>query len=220
MASLQPLFLRSGVHLAAVREDLITLDVEAGEYGCVPGVGRAVSKPGLDGRVDVAHAEVAELLLEADLVTHETGDAARSDLPPAARASCWRGESALLTARDRRRFAHAYLTAAPRFWLASFAVLVANAERGLSTGPEAPTPAVVRDAHVFDRLAPFAPFQGECLFRAFLLRTYLRLEGRDAAWVFGVRTYPFGAHCWLQVGDMVLDDAVERICAYTPILAV
>ena len=67
---------------------------------------------------------------------------------------------------------------------------------------------------------PFAPFQGECLFRAFLLLAYLRLEGRHATWVFGVRTYPFQAHCWLQVGDMVLNDAVERICGYTPIFAV
>jgi hypothetical protein len=28
------------------------------------------------------------------------------------------------------------------------------------------------------------------------------------------------AHCWLQVGDMALDDDLERLAAYHPILAV
>jgi hypothetical protein len=37
--------------------------------------------------------------------------------------------------------------------------------------------------------------------------------------VFGVRTWPFHAHCWLQVEDVVLDDHHERIGAYTPLMA-
>ena len=41
-----------------------------------------------------------------------------------------------------------------------------------------------------------------------------------AVWVFGVRTWPFSAHCWLQIGDAVLDDDPERVGIYPPILAV
>jgi hypothetical protein len=72
----------------------------------------------------------------------------------------------------------------------------------------------------FIRLMPWAPYQGACLHRAFLLLFMLRASGADAIWVFGVRTWPFSAHCWLQVGDSVLDDDPERVSLYTPILAV
>jgi transglutaminase-like putative cysteine protease len=76
-----------------------------------------------------------------------------------------------------------------------------------------------RDAQAFDQLMPLVPFQGQCLFRSRLLLAFLRTADRDATWVFGVRTRPFQAHCWLQVHDTALDDAAERICGYTPILA-
>ena len=46
----------------------------------------------------------------------------------------------------------------------------------------------------------------------------LRRAGQNAAWVFGVRTWPFSAHCWLQIGDAVLDDDPERVSRYTPIM--
>jgi hypothetical protein len=36
--------------------------------------------------------------------------------------------------------------------------------------------------------------------------------------VFGVRTWPFHAHCWLQCDDVVLDDQADRVAAYAPIL--
>jgi len=163
---MQPLYLRAGVHIAAVGDDLICLDVGAGGYACLLGPGRAVPPPGPGGRLDVAHVDVAELLLEAGLVTHEPADDARAALPAPASASCWRGGNAVVTAKDRRRFAYAYLIAAPRFWRAPFGALVANAQCRPSAGLDVATPPVIRDAQVFDQLAPFAPFQGDCLFRA------------------------------------------------------
>ncbi|WP_312062938.1 lasso peptide biosynthesis B2 protein [Brevundimonas sp.] len=48
----------------------------------------------------------------------------------------------------------------------------------------------------------------------------LASRGRGATWVFGVRTWPFSAHCWLQVGDVLLDDDLDRVALYTPIMAV
>lgn len=35
--------------------------------------------------------------------------------------------------------------------------------------------------------------------------------------VIGV-TLPFAAHCWIQAGDVVLTDTVERVSGFTPIL--
>ena len=53
-----------------------------------------------------------------------------------------------------------------------------------------------------------------------VLLRFLQRSGLDARWVFVVRTWPFAAHCWLQLEDTVLDDMVERLAAYEPILAV
>lgn len=53
-----------------------------------------------------------------------------------------------------------------------------------------------------------------------------RLEVDDAGladalvWVFGVRTWPFAAHCWIQIGDLVVGDVLDRVRGYTPIRAV
>ncbi|MBO9708023.1 MAG: lasso peptide biosynthesis B2 protein [Caulobacter sp.] len=67
---------------------------------------------------------------------------------------------------------------------------------------------------------PWLPFQGECLYRAALLRAHLGdLAGRTH-WVFGVSTWPFAAHCWVQLDGLVLNDRLQRVRRYTPILAV
>ena len=75
-------------------------------------------------------------------------------------------------------------------------------------------------AAVFARLRPWSPVGGACLKRSYQLLAYLRRLGLDAEWVIGVRAWPFMAHCWLQSGPVALDDDVERLVAYTPILAV
>jgi hypothetical protein len=59
-----------------------------------------------------------------------------------------------------------------------------------------------------------------CLFDSLALLLYLRRLGVCPQWVFGVRTGPFAAHCWLQSGLIVLNDTVENVCSYSPIMAV
>ncbi len=66
---------------------------------------------------------------------------------------------------------------------------------------------------------PFVPFEGECLQRSFELRRLLAARGIASDWIFGVRTWPFAAHCWIQIGDLVIGDRLERVRFFTPILA-
>lgn len=75
-------------------------------------------------------------------------------------------------------------------------------------------------ARLFDRWMPWLPGQGQCVYRAYLLRACLAAQGLGSTWIFGVRTWPFSAHCWLQIGDVLLDDDLDRVGLYTPILAV
>jgi hypothetical protein len=74
---------------------------------------------------------------------------------------------------------------------------------------------------VFDRLRPFAfTARNACLFESLAMIEFLASFGVAASWVFGVQTAPFCAHCWVQLGDTVINDTVERVRGFTPIMAV
>jgi hypothetical protein len=100
------------------------------------------------------------------------------------------------------------------------AEILQSVERGPPATATSPSPPLLDVVADFHRWIPYAPVSGKCLLRSFMLLRLLRRRGHDALWVFGVRTWPFYAHCWLQCGDVVLDDDVERVTAFTPIMAV
>jgi hypothetical protein len=78
---------------------------------------------------------------------------------------------------------------------------------------------VVARARAFDRLAPYTPFQGDCFYRCFMLLQLLGGDAQAVDWVFGVRTWPFMAHCWLQIDDIALTDHVDKLAHFSSILA-
>jgi hypothetical protein len=59
-----------------------------------------------------------------------------------------------------------------------------------------------------------------CLPRSIALALRLARDGLAAQLVIGVRTNPFGAHSWAQHEDEVLNDSVEEVLRFTPILIV
>jgi len=62
-------------------------------------------------------------------------------------------------------------------------------------------------------LVPYAP---HCLRDSLALAQWL--GPRSAALlVFGAKLDPFGAHCWLQLGDLLLNDRVETISLFRPV---
>lgn len=75
---------------------------------------------------------------------------------------------------------------------------------------------LARDFDAGRRLAPFRP---RCLPDALAFTRYARRRGHDVRLVFGVKCHPFEAHCWAQLGSVVLTDPLERIVRFQPILA-
>ncbi|SFS78536.1 lasso peptide biosynthesis B2 protein [Brevundimonas viscosa] len=203
----------AGVFMARVGDDVVLLDLRSDAYACLAGVGDGLVLTEAGVRADLG---LLDLLADADLLERDPGPP-RRPLP-----------TAPLRELDLPRL---------RWPLAHASSLLAAAWRAASVGSRAPIrdligalppppsarPDPARVASVvsgFRRLLPWVPGQGACLYRAFVLLTMLRRVGQDATWVFGVRTWPFGAHCWLQLEDAVLDDDPERVARYTPIMAV
>jgi len=73
--------------------------------------------------------------------------------------------------------------------------------------------------HTFTHLRPLA-FSGRdaCLLETLALSEFLGYYKMFPAWVFGVATAPFSAHCWLQYKDIVVNDTPDRVGKYTPIM--
>lgn len=205
--------LTDGVHIATVDADLVILDLRSDTYACLP---YAAPELRIVGATVEADLGLLGLLTDAGLID---GASRRPTLAtPALPLRQFRSRSGLSS-------------------IAATAHLLVAVGRARRLGPNPPIQALIDalprrpDARLdptrvaavtaaFTRLMPWVPGQGACLHRAFLLLFMLRRAGADAVWVFGVRTWPFSAHCWLQVGDAVLDDDPERVSRYTAIMAV
>ncbi|WP_374551534.1 lasso peptide biosynthesis B2 protein [Sphingobium yanoikuyae] len=73
-------------------------------------------------------------------------------------------------------------------------------------------------AAAFHLLRQFLPLDNLCLARSIAISRMLRRFGHQATLVIGVQL-PIAAHCWVQCGDKLMADRVERIAAFEPILA-
>lgn len=61
------------------------------------------------------------------------------------------------------------------------------------------------------------PSPRRCLPASLIAARFLRSLGQDVDIIFGVRSHPFAAHCWIERNGVVLDDDLDRVRAFTPI---
>jgi integrase len=80
------------------------------------------------------------------------------------------------------------------------------------------TPETTIRAFEYSRLLRTAA--NRCLPRSIALALCLASEGMRANVVLGVKRGPFGAHCWVQHRTEVLNDSVEEVLRYRPILVI
>lgn len=205
----------AGTFLARVDDDVIVLNLAEDRYDGLLGAGDAIA---LDerGAIQVVDADIASELVATGIAT--------AALPLSRNATPVRPRSELHTGacppgREVLRAAITMLTATLKFRGQSLLSLV-------SFRHPLRDPAVIGEARLGQlvgaaRVArPWIPFEGECLQRSFLLRAHLAAQGVATDWVFGVATWPFAAHCWLQIGDLVVGDRLSRVSRFTPIMRV
>lgn len=205
--------LGAGVFAAAVDDALILLDLEKDDYLCLPGAADAVAT-GEGGALKVEDARVAGILAAAGLFGR--GPAIAEKLLPERPSISVIHESAgrrptLPMWRDGILAALAVRKARSRGGIKDYLALACGSE-----GDRSPA-RVAEAACAFWRMTPWLPIEGECLVRSALLMGFLQRRGLAADWVFGVRLWPFTAHCWVQLDGVCLNDEVERLTSYTPI---
>lgn len=94
-----------------------------------------------------------------------------------------------------------------------------DTQRKVATGAQAEK-RVKRTLRAFEHARILRSAAEKCLPRSIALALRLARDGLAAQVVIGVRTNPFGAHCWVQREDEVLNDSVEEVLRFTPILVI
>jgi hypothetical protein len=214
--------LPNGVHAAALEDDLVFLHVARDAYFCLPG-GALALRLRRDGRTaEAADPALAASLVEAGLLQPPgtDGGAPPRPLPAPPAASAIRDRLPAPRWRDLPEVAWSLVDVLRHYRGRTLAEILRRARRPVAVRRGARSEDLRDIVDRFHRWVPYAPVSGKCLLRSFMLLRLLRRRGHDAVWVFGVTTWPFAAHCWLQVGDVVLDDAFERLLPFRPILAV
>ncbi len=81
--------------------------------------------------------------------------------------------------------------------------------------------AVVTDLFgIFRALRPYYIRPYLCMFDSLALLHFLARYNVYPRWVYGVKLEPWGAHCWVQAGDLVVNDLVDNVRDYTPIMSI
>lgn len=204
-------------HAAVSGADLVLLDLDEGAYACVPGGATLVRACGPRFELHLDNVDLATDLEAAGFIVPGFGLSGPPAVPrPTAQLHL---ETGPVTLAQAARLGFELVDLARHFHGRSFGRLIAVARHRRRVQIDAADPRLQAEASALFSLLPWIPGQGQCLYRSFLLLRLLNRTGLDATWMFGVRTWPFAAHCWLQVGDTVIDDDLDHVAGYSPILA-
>lgn len=100
---------------------------------------------------------------------------------------------------------------------AVLAALTAARRRALPQPVAEDEARLIETIDMFRRARPYVPIEPICLLDSIALTRFLARRGLYVHIVFGVAADPFSAHCWVQAGDMVLNDTVGHATSYTQI---
>lgn len=120
--------------------------------------------------------------------------------------SAWATTSLMLRVMPIRRIVH-------RVWM--------RKERGKSLGMPLDIARARQLTAIHFALQPiFYSADGACLRNSLTLIEFLAHYQIYPTWVFGVKMSPFAAHSWVQHEDIVFNDPIEHVRAFTPIMLV
>ena len=96
-------------------------------------------------------------------------------------------------------------------------LLVASPAQPSAGSAAVDPPRIVRLATRFLAARTLVPIAPACLPDSLALRGWLTHRGLACRLVLGVRLEPFTAHCWVEAGNLVLNDDPEKIATFVPV---
>ena len=212
--------LAPGVGFCRAGDDLIFLDVRSDRYLQLRGERRAAferlcareanDSDAMAGLIDTglfARSEVATAIAPIE-VEAPTADLATAPIPPTRLASIAAAARSLYWARK------ALLPGRLAATLEEFA-----AAKRAGTG-EADDLGLAKLASAYGEARRWVPVPPRCLIDSLALYRLSLRKGLAPTLVFGVRTNPFAAHCWLQSHSVVLTGTAEEAHNYRPVLTI
>lgn len=212
--------LKPGLHFCICSGRAVFLDVPGDRYFCLPGAIDEdfqlwVAGQGDDDRLSLTKLIELGVLIEAPpmprIARPQLVEAPQSDLSTeTSRNLIW----ILWVSAE-------HLVAKLRVRRSSFATLIQALENEQRIPKVPPTDSLFPSklAGAFSRSRLLVHGWDDCLAQSIAFRRACRRLRIDAQIVIGVCLDPFAAHCWVQLGDIVLNDNVERVRHFTPILA-
>ncbi|HEX8757606.1 MAG TPA: lasso peptide biosynthesis B2 protein [Steroidobacteraceae bacterium] len=235
---MQPYLLAPHVYPCVSGQHVVLMDLERDKYvAVVPAhrlarwvrgwpVGAAPAADSADGTAEGADPLVSQMLAHGMLVSDPHAG------KPAIPVVTVRPQRSLvefdLDVRPRVgatqlwRFGRSCLEAQLSLKLRPIQSIVEAVSKRKARGGREADPARLRSlVSAFARLRPlFYTLRCACLLDSLTLLHFLGAEGVYPDWVFGVKTEPFDAHCWVQQGEVLLNDVPDRVRQYSPILVV
>lgn len=217
--------LRSNLTYCEVSDRLVFLDLVADRYFCLSPRLEAGFRSLISGAADTPRNDDAAPLLLSGILAEAPGQTA---VAPCLFSNPAR--TSLLDAPRETVRPVAIGLLASGIALARFALRLGRLHRmikrlserkaAIGDGQKIDTAAMRDLAAQFARTARLTQAYDRCLPRSLALARYALARGWPVDLVMGVQLRPFAAHCWVQAGTDVLNDRLDNIRPFTPILVV
>jgi hypothetical protein len=236
-----PFYLSKHTFICLADNHYVFLDLRSDEYSCLDRTQSDILKRLLNGHrivddhssnirlhetADSASSAVVQTLLKKGLAVNRATDGKIPTLPFIAPPA-----ASLMDVSDKPRpainsghvwhFFSAAAAASKNLRWGSIERTVRTVEdRKSACGNVLESCAITDLFEIFQTLRPYYPRPYLCLFDSLALLHFLARYDVFPLWVYGVTLEPFNAHCWIQAGDFVVNDTVDNVCNYTPIMSV
>jgi hypothetical protein len=212
--------LAPGVHCCDVSGRLVFLDVRRDRYFGLDDDGdaavrAALAGPGADPAQPAFRSLIARGVLRFDPAGGATSSAPAVAVPRRSLLDEARPDATVIATA---RAALAIVRARRRLRRHGFAASLAGLECLKSARSGAGDPAPI--AAAFDLSRMILDSLDQCLPHAIALAGTLFQKDCDAEFVIAVRRRPFRAHSWVQAGDRVLNDRLDHVRGFQPILVI
>lgn len=219
--------LRDGVSFCVASGRVIFLDVVADRYFCLRMEAERVFLSLVDEKPGTADAAELKRLVSKGLLIEANGASGLEPCKPVEPAGASFLEEPVIPA-SFWQIAAAFLELASANALlrrrglsgAIAAVVAAKQRNRPSTDATAVAAVAATIATAFAQTGFIATTHDKCLPRSLAVMRRLARRGVRGTLVMGVKLAPFRAHCWVQYDSTLINDRIDNVHDFTPILVV